>query len=142
MEPLTALQLGFQAILSSPAFLFLHEGEGTLDDYSLAARLSYFLWSSAPDDELLSLAQQQKLSDPTTLSKQIHRMLKDTKSHRFVKNFIRVWLHYDNIGEMPPSPDFRVYFRDNLGPAMLTETETFFRHVLDNNFFAPRISFC
>ena len=64
-------------------------------------------------------------------------MLKDTKSHRFVKNFIRVWLHYDNIGEMPPSPDFRVYFRDNLGPAMATETETFFRHVLDNN-FSPR----
>ena len=79
MAPLNALQLGFQAILSAPAFLFLHEGEGALDDYSLAARLSYFLWSSVPDDELLSLAQQQKLSDPATLSKQIHRMLSDTK---------------------------------------------------------------
>ncbi len=137
MAPLTALQLGFQAILSAPAFLFLHEGEGALDDYSLSARLSYFLWSSAPDDELIALAQQKKLSDPAMLNNQIHRMLKDAKSQRFVKNFIRVWLNYDNIGEMPPSPDFRVYFRDNLGPAMVTETETFFRHVLDNN-LSPR----
>ena len=133
MEPLEALQLGFQTILASPGFIYLAEGEGELNDFSLAARLSYFLWSSAPDEALLQAARNGTLTDPETLSRQVDRLLADPKSERFVSHFIRRWLDLDNIGEMPVSGDFQVYYRDNLETAMRAETESFFRHVLDEN---------
>ncbi|MDP7050562.1 MAG: DUF1592 domain-containing protein [Verrucomicrobiota bacterium] len=133
MKSLKALQLGFQAILCSTSFLFLDENSGQLNDYALASRLSYFLWSSAPDAELLTLAKQNKLSGSVVLGEQVKRMLRNPKSSRFVKNFIRIWLNLDNIGEMPPSEDFTVYYRDNLEAAMRKETQAFFRHLLDRN---------
>ena len=104
-----------------------------MNDYALASRLSYFLWSTAPDSELLTLAEQNKLSKSVVLRGQVKRMLRNSKSNRFANNFIRVWLNFDNIGEMPPSKDFKVYYRDNLEVAMRNETQTFFRHVLDHN---------
>lgn len=133
MPPLAALQLGFQAILCSPAFLHLHDGTGKLNDHALASRLSYFLWSSLPDAALLQLAADGKLHEPATLSAQVDRMLTDPKSQRFVENFVRLWLNLDNLGEMPPSPDFISFYRDNLEAAMRGETAAFFRHVLDRN---------
>lgn len=133
LEPLEALQLGFQTILCAPAFLYLSEGEGPLNDYTLASRLSYFLWSSMPDEQLLAEAEAGRLLHPEVLRRQIDRMLRDSKSDRFVSNFIRRWLEVDNIGEMPVSEEFRTYHRDNIEKAMMAETETFFRHVLDNN---------
>ena len=133
MKPLKALQLGFQTILCSPAFLFLEEGEGKLSEHALAARLSYFLWSSTPDAELLKLAGKNKLKASATLREQVNRMLQDQRSNRFVQNFTRVWLNLDNIGETPPSKDFTVYYRDNLEEAMRNETQDFFKHVLEHN---------
>jgi len=131
MEPLPALQLGCQAILCSPGFLYLNLGEGELDQVALASRLSYFLWSSLPDKTLLELAAAGKLK--SELPAQVKRMLADPRSDRFVEHFVRRWLDLDNIGSMPPSGDFLEYHRDNLESAMREETETFFRHVLDNN---------
>jgi hypothetical protein len=131
MRPLQALQLGCQAILCSPGFLYLNLGEGELDEVALASRLSYFLWSSPPDETLLTLADAGKLQ--SDLSNQVARMLADSKSHRFVRHFVRRWLDLDNIGEMPVSEDFVEYHRDNLETAMRAETETFFQHVLDGN---------
>ena len=131
IEPLHALQLGCQAILCSPGFLYLNLGEGELGDVALASRLSYFLWSSPPDETLLRLAAAGQLQ--SDLPAQVTRMLADSRSDRFVKHFVRRWLDLDNIGTMPPSEDFLEYYRDNLETAMRTETETFFRHVLDNN---------
>lgn len=133
MKPMAALQLGFQTILCSPAFLHLHEGTGKLNDYALASRLSYFFWSSIPDQTLYQLAAAGKLHEPATLSAQVDRMLADPKSQRFVQNFIRLWLNLDHIGEMPVSTDFVSFFRDNIDAAMRAETETFFRHILDKN---------
>ncbi len=133
MKPLKALQLGFQTILCSPSFLFLEEGEGNLSEHALAARLSYFLWSSTPDAELLKLAGKNKLKTSATLREQVNRMLQDQRSNRFVQNFTRVWLNLDNIGETPPSKDFTVYYRDNLEEAMRNETQDFFKHVLEHN---------
>ena len=135
MKPLHAFQLGCQTILCSPGFLYLNLGEGELDDFALASRLSYFLWSSPPDETLLKLAHAGKLH--SNLSAEATRMLSDSKSDRFVRHFVRRWLDLDNIGEMPPSEDFLVYYRDNLESAMRAETETFFRHVLNNN-LSPR----
>ena len=133
MKPLDALQLGFETILCSPAFLHLHEGTGKLNDYALASRLSYFFWSSVPDQTLSQLAAAGKLHEPAMLGAQVNRMLADPKSQRFVQNFIRLWLNLDSIGEMPVSPDFISFYRDNIDAAMRAETETFFRHILDKN---------
>ena len=93
--------------------------------------MSYFLWSSPPDRTLLDLASKGKLK--SQLDAQITRLLADPKSDRFVSHFVRRWLDLDNIGTMPPSKDFLEYYRDNLKAAMRGETETFFRHVLDEN---------
>lgn len=128
---LEALQLGLQAILCAPGFVYFHEAEGKLTDYALASRLSYFLWSSMPDGELLALAATGSLKPH--LLEQAERMLADPKSDRFVTHFIRRWLNVDNIGEMPASREFLSYYRDNLGEAMQSETEMFFRHILDKN---------
>jgi len=133
MKPLDALQLGFQTILCSPAFLHVHEGTGKLNDFALASRLSYFFWSSMPDQTLIQLATAGKLHEPAVLSAQVDRMLADQKSQRFVQNFIRLWLNLDHIGEMPVSTDFVSFFRDNIDAAMRAETEMLFRHILDNN---------
>jgi hypothetical protein len=133
LSPIESLQLGFQTILSAPGFLYLNEGEGELDDYALASRLSYFLWSSMPDAELFKLAEQGALKDTATLSQQVERMLVDPKSKRFSNNFLRIWLELDNIGKMPPSREFVSFYRDNLESAMRKETELLFEHVLDTN---------
>ena len=130
---LDALQLGFQTILCAPGFLYQHEGEGELNGYALATRLSYLLWLSMPDEELLKLAAAGTLGEPATRRKQVARMLADPKGQRFARNFTRIWLELDNIGKMPPSKDFVSYYRDNLESAMRKETEHFFGHILDKN---------
>ena len=132
VEPLMALQLGFQAILCSPGFLYLNLGEGELDEIALASRLSYFLWSSPPDEMLLDLAREDNLRSGSEPLKW-NDCWRDPKSDRFVSHFVRRWLDLDNIGTMPPSEDFLEYYRDHLETAMRGETETFFRHVLDEN---------
>ena len=133
LSPLESLQLGFQTILSAPGFLYLNEGEGELNDYALASRLSYFLWSSMPDAELFELAELGKLKDSGVLRIQVERMLADPKSKRLTSNFLRVWLELDNIGEMPPSREFVSFYRDNLESAMRQETELLFENVLNKN---------
>ena len=87
-----AMRVGLKAVLVSPHFLFLREKPGKLDDFALASRLSYFLWSSMPDEELLTLAEQGKLSQPDTLRRQVERMLKDPKAAAFTENFAGQWL--------------------------------------------------
>ncbi len=131
MNPLSALQLGCQAILCSPGFLYLNLGEGEIDEVALASRMAYFLWSSPPDKTLLMLARAGKLK--ADLPAQVSRMLADSRSNRLVAHFVRRWLDLDRIGAMPPSADFLAYYRDNLGSAMREETEMFFRHLLHNN---------
>ncbi|MDG1073053.1 MAG: DUF1592 domain-containing protein [Akkermansiaceae bacterium] len=133
VTPLKALQLGFQTILCSPGFLYLREDQGDLNPHALASRLSYFLWSSLPDESLLHLAENNTLNDPKVLKEQVDQMLNNQKSERFSSNFLRIWLELDNIGEMPPSTDFRNYYRDNLESAMRKETEHFFSHLLQQN---------
>tara|TARA_B100001057_G_C22820822_1_gene939321 strand:- start:852 stop:2042 length:1191 start_codon:yes stop_codon:yes gene_type:complete len=131
MNPLSALQLGCQAILCSPGFLYLNLGEGEIDEVALASRMAYFLWSSPPDKKLLMLARAGELK--ADLPAQVSRMLADSRSNRLVAHFVRRWLDLDRIGAMPPSADFLAYYRDNLGSAMREETEMFFRHLLHNN---------
>ena len=123
-------------MMSSIDFLYIREGNGELDSYELANRLSYFLHSTMPDAELLSLARSGKLKDNAVLSQQITRLLGDERSSQFGNSFADQWLSLDKLGTMPPdgkSQEFRDYYRDNLEPAMLQETRLFFQHVLQNN---------
>ena len=132
-QPLEALQLGIRTVLCSPGFLYRHEGEGSLDGYQFASRLSYFLWSSAPDKELLGRAADGTLLKNNGLNRQVERMLADPRSTRFVENFLRVWLNLDNIGEQPPSAEFISYYTDKLAGAMEGETQHFFSDLLERN---------
>src|SRR5262249_40335616 len=87
-----AMIAGYTAVLSSPGFLFLDEKPGLLDDYALAERLSYFLWNSAPDTQLLELAKAGKLKQPEVLKEQTDRLLNDPRSRRFFDAFLDYWL--------------------------------------------------
>ncbi len=97
-----AMRVGARAILTAPQFLLFEERPGKLDDYALASRLSYFLWSTMPDDELLALAAAKKLTQPGVLRGQVERMLGDEKSHAFVQNFTGQWLDLRNIDATTP----------------------------------------
>lgn len=134
-----ALQVILQAILVAPHFLFRVEADPapgdanairTLNDYELASRLSYFLWSSMPDETLFALAKSGQLSDPAVLNEQVERMLQDGKSVALVKNFAGQWLQLRDVAKMTPDPNLFPNFDEALRAAMLRETELFFETVM------------
>ena len=129
----TALKHGIKAILTSPKFLYIEEGKGgLLNQFQLASRLSLYLWSSQPDQELTSLAAAGKL-DEATIRQQVKRMLKSPKAKAFSKHFTDSWLRLSTLGSMPPDSKFKSYYQDRLETAMRRETLEFFNHILKNN---------
>jgi hypothetical protein len=124
------MQLAVEAILVSPRFLFRIEPAGHLDDFEFASRLSYFLWSSMPDDELFQLAQQHRLRDPEVLRAQIHRMLFDPKSRALVENFGGQWLQTRNLESLQPDPSKFPEFTNDLRRDMQQETKLFFQAII------------
>jgi hypothetical protein len=135
----TGIALAMQAVLVSPHFLFRVELDPRPNDpkavhpishYELASRLSYFLWSSLPDDELFELARKKTLREPDVLEAQVRRMLKDPRSRALVDNFVGQWLQLRSLKEFKPDPDLFPTFDDKLRAAMLQETELFFANVL------------
>ncbi len=130
------IQKALRALLVDPEFLFRINVEGTPDtvepgtaypisDIELASRLSFFLWSSIPDDELLALAEQGRLGAPDVLRGQIRRMVDNPKSSALVENFGGQWLYLRNLPGVRPDPDAYPEFDDNLREAFRTETELF-----------------
>lgn len=131
-----AIKVPLTAVLASPHFLYLVEGEDAgedLNDYQIASRLSYFLWSSMPDKALFDLAKVGKLSNPETLRVQVDRMLTDPKSRAFVKNFTGQWLDLRSVGSNPPVGNLYPRYDDHLEVSIRGETEAFFEHVLRND---------
>ena len=147
-----AIRVGLAAILVSPEFLFLREEPGKLDAFALASRLSYFLWSTMPDEELLELAERSNpkrergrtddppslsrrvtLSDPETLHKQVERMLASPKAAAFTENFVGQWLGLRDIDFTEPSHILYPEFDDMLKVSMVRETEQFFAEVLKDD---------
>lgn len=128
-----ALRVGYRAILCSPRFLTFVEAPGQLDDFALANRLSYFLWSSLPDAELRNLAEERKLNDPKTLAAQVDRMLADPKSDRFVANFTDQWLNLKEIDFTTPDPRRFREFDPIVQDRMLRETRAFFAETIEEN---------
>lgn len=126
-----AMQYGYQLILSSPSFLFLLEStDPQLNDFALAARLSYFLWSKGPDAELLELAKKGDLHQPSVLHAQVERMLNSPLAQRFTKNFTGQWLDLRKIDFTIPDPVLYSDFDPLLLWSMPRETEQFFDEVV------------
>lgn len=134
------------AILVSPHFLYLTEAPRTmttrsgsqstsrkLDDYELASRLSYFLWSSMPDEELMEAAKSRKLSQSSELTKQVDRMLADSKAGALTKNFAGQWLGLREVGANPPAADLYPRYDRHLEISMIKESEAFFAEILQND---------
>jgi len=128
-----ALRAGFLAVLVAPDFLFLRERPGQLDDFALAARLSYFLWSSMPDDELLAVAEKNQLRQPSVLRRQVERLLASPKAAAFVENFVGQWLNLREIDATEPSHILYPEFDHMLKVSMVREAELFFAEVLRND---------
>ena len=128
-----AMRIGYKAVLVSPHFLFLREKPGKLDDFALASRLSYFLWSSMPDEELLTLAEKGKLNQPDTLRGQVERMLKNPKATAFTQNFVGQWLDLRKIDDTAPDPALYPEYDDVLKVAMVKEATLFFDEVLKDD---------
>ncbi len=127
-----ALRVAFRGILVSPAFLFLEEKPGPLNDYALASRLSYFLCSSMPDEELLNLAAKGELRKPEILRAQTERMLKSEKNS-LARNFAGQWLELRKIDDTTPDKKLYPEYDELLKISMLTETESFFNEMLNKN---------
>lgn len=134
------VQLALEAVLVSPHFLFRIErntqaGQGTerLGPYELASRLSYFLWSSMPDDELLEVARSKQILTRDGLQAQTRRMLASPKADALVENFAGQWLQLRNLESAKPDPDIFPDFDDDLRQAMDQETRLFFANLLRGN---------
>lgn len=125
-----AMRAALSAVMVSPEFLFLREAPGRLDDFALASRLSYFLWSTMPDEELLALAEQKKLSQPGTLRAQVERLLNHRKAAAFTENFTGQWLGLRDIDFTMPSHIHYPEYDDMLKVSMVRETELFFSEIL------------
>jgi cytochrome c5 len=135
-SPREAMLDAVKAVLCSPSFLYLSQSEDgpALTPYALASRLSYFLWSTMPDAELMRQAETGALSKPDILLAQARRLLSDHRSQAFVNGFLDSWLNLRALGDMPPDRDaFRDYYAYDLQNAMRTETRMFARHLLDTN---------
>ncbi len=133
----SGIEAALRAILVSPSFLYRAERDPAgstpgsvhaISDLELATRLSFFLWSSIPDEELLGLAERNKLRP--VLAQQVSRMLKDPKSEALIDNFGGQWLHLRNIPSWRPDPDKYPGFDDALRLAFQRETELFFQNIV------------
>ena len=134
------IESALQFILASPEFLFRVEPDPParssaaqvyqLDDHRLASRLSFFLWSSLPDEQLIAVAAQGKLKQPAVLEQQVRRMLADRRSKTLIDNFAEQWLHLRNLKNSNPDLSAFPDFDDNLRQAMKEETELFFDSIM------------
>src|SRR5262245_14295263 len=136
------IRASLEAILASPTFIFRMEREpaaakpGTtyrVADVDLASRMSFFLWGTPPDKELLSLATAGRLSDPLTLEKQTKRMLVDPRAEALSTRFAAQWLRLQDIDKNHPDPNFYPNYDDNLAGMMRQETEDFFTNLVREN---------
>ena len=135
---LEAMRIGMQRVLCSPGFQFMYEPSAgqterrPLNDYELASRLSYFLWSTMPDDELFDLAASGKLRDPATADAQVRRMLADPKAEQLVRNFGGQWLSIREYDSVQPAAEYKDYDKP-LQLAARQEPLAFFAEVLSKN---------
>jgi hypothetical protein len=135
----SGIRMAVQAIVANPKFVFRFEhtpanarpgSNFRVDDLDLASRLSYFLWSSSPDDQLLTIAARGQLRDPAVLEREVRRMLADRRSDALVDNFAEQWLHLRHVKEADPDTGLFPQFSRNLGESMTRETKLLFNNVM------------
>jgi hypothetical protein len=135
----TGIEMALQRVLAAPKFVFRVERDPLnaeagapyrISDVELASRLSFFLWSSIPDDELLHVAEEGKLKDPAVLQAQVVRMLADPRSRALIDNFAGQWLQLRNVRNVQPNSDLFPDFDDNLRQSFKRETEMFFESIM------------
>ncbi len=136
--PRNALKAAMAAILCSKGFLFLAEGDDATDRnhlnaWELASRLSYMIWSTMPDDELVALARSGEISRPDILQAQCRRLLADPKAARFTQSFSTQWLRLRKVGMFPPDKKIYPNYDAHLERSMVTESQSFFAEVLQRN---------
>ena len=133
------VRTSIEAVLSSPNFIFRLERQPEtvragsnyrVSDVDLASRLSFFLWGTVPDKELLTVASQGRLSDPVMFERQTRRMLADPRAEALGERFAAMWLRLQDIDKVKPDPNFYPNFDDNLADMMRTETIMFFNHLV------------
>jgi hypothetical protein len=133
------IEKALRAMLVSPDFLFRIERDPAssasgspyrVSDWELASRLSFFLWSSSPDDQLLDLAEKGRLKDPAVLRQQVRRLLDDPRSESLVSNFAGQWLYTRGLAQQKPDPDAFPEFDESLRQSFQHETELFFENIL------------
>ena len=131
-DPAYGLHYGIRRILLSPQFLYRETGGGKLDDFGLASRLAYFLWSTMPDEELTALAREGRLSDPDTVRSQIRRMTADPKAQEFVKHFSGQWLGGRKAAAVMVC-DVRHVWSELIRHGIVRSTQMFFDEILREN---------
>jgi hypothetical protein len=138
----TGIELALRRVLASPAFVFRPEIEPSdvaigaayfVSDVELATRLSFFIWSSIPDETLLDLAEEGRLHETRVLEAQVRRMLRDPRAAALVENFAGQWLHLRNLETIKPNTDFYPDFDDDLRQGFKRETEFFFASIIEEN---------
>ena len=136
------IQFALERVLVSPDFLFRIEQDPAdaqpgamyaISDIELASRMSFFLWSSLPDDELLNLAERGALREPGMLEQQVQRMMADPRADAFIKNFVGQWLYLRNLEDFYPDPAAFPEFDENLRTALQRETELFIDDQIRSN---------
>ncbi|MCM8540386.1 MAG: DUF1592 domain-containing protein, partial [Lentisphaeraceae bacterium] len=133
-EGYRAIAKGMKAIICSPAFLYHYQNKGKLDDFALASRLSFFLWGTTPDRELLQNALRKKLTNPKVYQAQVQRMLNSPKMENMINHFSYQWLNLKKANEMPPDEKkFRKYYSMNVNENMVIETQEFLNTLLKEN---------
>ena len=135
----SGIRMGLQAILSSPSFIFRLErapvdaapgSSHEVDDLDLASRLSYFLWAGPPDEELLAVASEGKLSEPETLEAQVRRMVGDRRAEALATRFASQWLRLSDLEKLHPDAILYPMYDQTLAQAMKRETEIFFENLV------------
>ncbi len=141
-----AIKTPLLAVLCSPSFLYLSEPVSPssssgrpLNDYELATRLAYYLWSSMPDEALFELARSKQLTRPAVLRQQVDRMLADDKSAAFVTNFAGQWLGLRDVGANPPAEDLYPQYDRHLETSLVGESEAFFAEILHHDLNAMNL---
>jgi hypothetical protein len=132
LPPAYAIHYGVRRILTSPEFLYLETESSRQDDYILASRLSYFLWSSPPDETLLNLASKSQLSDPAQLELQVVRMIADPRSEQFIKHFAGQWLE-NRKAERLMVCDVRYQWSEMIRHGFIRSSELFLEEILREN---------
>ena len=133
-DGVAALKIGMKAILVSPGFIYQYQNDGKLNDYGLASRLSYFLYGTTPNEKLMKLAEEGRLTDPKTYDSVIRELINDPKVNHFINDFTYQWLGLEKIKVMKPDANkYKNFYKIGASKYISTEPKEFIKHLINNN---------